>query len=325
MAGEILVFSDDPGLLGQLVAGARHLASAVGWSVVAYRPDPPMKGGGTAADDVDNAWACVQGLSEAAAEEKARLLLVGATRLGMEVAPRVAERWGAGYAAWALAVEIDPSTGGTTASCMLYAGAGVAEYRFQHDHAVLTIGDGVFEAEHDPVDVTPRQLGSPAASSITVLRHEAKPAHAEDLEHSSLVVDCGKGLATLDDLEQARSLADLLGGHVACSRPLASDRDWFSDWLGLSGMRIKPEFCLTLGISGSVQHLIGIRDARLIAAVNRDEDAPIFSQADLGVVADLREFLPVLIQRVKERGIRPAWRAAGQAAPSVDPALGKEV
>jgi electron transfer flavoprotein alpha subunit len=106
-----------------------------------------------------------------------------------------------------------------------------------------------------------------------------------------------------------QALADLLDGHMACSRPIASDRDWFPEWLGLSGAKIKPELCLTVGVSGAIQHIVGIRDSRLIAAVNTDEGAAIFSQADYGVVADLYEFLPALIERIKSRRVRPAWVA----------------
>ena len=68
---------------------------------------------------------------------------------------------------------------------------------------------------------------------------------------------------------------------------MSSDRDWFPEWLGLSGRKIKPELCLTIGVSGAVQHVVGIRDSRVIAAVNNDENAAIFTQADIGVVADL--------------------------------------
>jgi electron transfer flavoprotein alpha subunit len=171
-----------------------------------------------------------------------------------------------------------------------------------------------------------RVLPDGGRSALRVVRSEARPASSEDLEHSRAVVDCGKGVATLDDLERARKLAALLGGQTACSRPLASERDWFPDWLGLSGMRIRPELCLTVGISGSVQHLIGIRDARVIAAVNSDEDAAIFSQADLGVVADLREFLPALIERLEARRVRPVWDGPGveRSAAPPSPAVGHE-
>ena len=88
---------------------------------------------------------------------------------------------------------------------------------------------------------------------------------------------------------------------------MSSDRDWFPEWLGLSGAKVKPELCLTIGVSGAVQHVVGIRDSRVIAAVNNDENAAIFAQADIGVVADLNEFLPVLMERLKSKGARPAW------------------
>jgi electron transfer flavoprotein alpha subunit len=319
MSPAILVFSDDPGLLAELEAGAQALAGAAGWTAIARGLD--------AGDDVPDARACTGALAALADEADARLVLVGATRVGMEVAPRLAERREAGYAAWAQSVELDAADGVVTATCMLFAGTGAAEYRFAGGRTVLSVGPGIFEAgaTGGPDGVADRLevIDDPA---FTVLRSTAKPAPAEDLEHSRVVVDCGRGVATLDDLEMARKLAAVLGGQTACSRPLASERDWFADWLGLSGMRIEPELCLTLGISGSVQHLIGIRDARVIAAVNNDEDAAIFTQADLGVVADLREFLPALIERLEARGARPVWGdpRVEQPAASPVPAVAKE-
>jgi electron transfer flavoprotein alpha subunit len=80
------------------------------------------------------------------------------------------------------------------------------------------------------------------------------------------------------------------------------------EWLGLSGAKVKPEFCLTVGISGAIQHIVGIRGSRVIAAVNNDETAAIFTQTDIGVVADLRAFLPVFFERLKARGAHPVWR-----------------
>lgn len=322
MPSEILVFSEDLELLNQLIAGAHELATANDWGVVAYCLDSHDVAGSSVA-----APAVAQALTEAAVEAEARLVLIGATRLGMEVSPRIAERWAAGYGAWALNAKVEPSTGRLSASCMLYAGTGVAEYEFLSDRVVLSVGHGVFDPGDDGVRLSPQVLEPPFASCpVTIVGAKAKPASSEDVEHSSFVVDCGKGVATAEDLEQARLLASLLAGQVACSRPLAADRGWFSDWLGLSGMRVKPQLCVTLGISGSVQHLIGIRDASLIVAVNQDKDAPIFDQADFGVVGDLREFLPAFIQRVKERGVRPNWLGAGtEPVSSPEPVVGKEV
>jgi electron transfer flavoprotein alpha subunit len=104
-----------------------------------------------------------------------------------------------------------------------------------------------------------------------------------------------------EDLELAESLASLLGGQVACTRPISSERDWFPEWLGLSGKKLSPDLCITLGVSGAIQHVIGIRDSKIIVAVNKDEGAGIFMQADYGVVADLYEFVPVLIEALRAR------------------------
>jgi electron transfer flavoprotein alpha subunit len=117
----------------------------------------------------------------------------------------------------------------------------------------------------------------------------------------------GRGVKKIEDLEMLNVLANLLGGQLSCSRPVSSDRDWFPEWLGLSGAKVKPELCLTIGVSGAIQHVVGIRDSRVIACVNNDENAAIFAQADLGVVADLDEFLPVLVQRLQERDAHPVW------------------
>ena len=127
------------------------------------------------------------------------------------------------------------------------------------------------------------------------------------MEQAKAVVDVGRGVKQIESLEMARLLATLLDAQLGCSRPVSSDRDWLPDWLGLSGAKVKPELCLTLGISGAVQHVVGIRNSRVIAAVNNDENAAIFTQADFGVVADLDEFVPVLIERLRQRGARPAW------------------
>jgi electron transfer flavoprotein alpha subunit len=130
---------------------------------------------------------------------------------------------------------------------------------------------------------------------------------AARLEEAKTVVDVGQGVKAKEDLALIETMAALLDGQLACSRPVASDRDWFPEWLGLSGKKVAPELCLTVGVSGAIQHIVGIRDAHRIVAVNNDEGAGIFSQADYGIVADLYEFLPALQARLKARGARPAW------------------
>ena len=313
----ILVFSDKPALVKELLGEARRQAASLRWAVAVVGLG---KNTSALADlgadvlyqvDVDdrNPELVLSALHAAVEKAQPVVFLVGATKLGMEVAPRLAERLGTGYAAWVLGFEVDPGAQTTTAQCMLYTGTGVATYRFKPGAAILTVAPGVFEA--GPVAGKTADIitldGSMAGPKMTILEYKPKPASGARIEEAHLVVDVGQGVKQREDLQMVQALAELLDGQLACSRPIASDRDWFPEWLGLSGAKIKPELCLTVGVSGAIQHIVGIRDSRLIAAVNTDEGAAIFTQADYGVVADLYEFLPALMDRIKARGIRPAW------------------
>jgi electron transfer flavoprotein alpha subunit len=97
-------------------------------------------------------------------------------------------------------------------------------------------------------------------------------------------------------------LAKALGGQVGCSRPIAADLKWLSEdhWVGLSGHKVRPKLYLAIGISGQPQHIAGILDSRIIAAINSDPSAPIFQYADYGVVEDLYKIVPILIKKVSE-------------------------
>jgi len=97
-------------------------------------------------------------------------------------------------------------------------------------------------------------------------------------------------------------LAAALGGELGCTRPISEELHWLPDNLciGLSGVQVKPELYIGLGVSGQIQHLTGLRGARMICAVNRDPNAPVFAAADLGIVGDLYEVTPQLIEELKK-------------------------
>jgi len=141
----------------------------------------------------------------------------------------------------------------------------------------------------------------PRARIVEVRRKELGGARIEEAE---IVVGVGRGFRRREDLELAFQLADLLGGAVGGSRPIAADLKWLPEdaWIGISGKRISPKLYLAIGISGAPQHMAGVSGSKIIVAVNKDKSAPIFRYADYGVVADLYEFLPVLIRKLRERG-----------------------
>ena len=117
-----------------------------------------------------------------------------------------------------------------------------------------------------------------------------------DLRAARIVVAVGRGLKAKDDLALITDLADAVGGELACSRPLAEGVHWIAKDrnIGISGQQIAPELYVAIGISGQLQHMVGVRDADVIVAVNSDKDALIFKQCDYGIVGDLYTVVPAL-------------------------------
>jgi len=322
----ILVIADQPVLLQQLLGKARQVADQFGWQVavvpIGMGDLPDTAGLGSAGADIayhfqgglplaDDPETATNALSALIRQAQPRLVLIGATRLGMEIAPRIAERNQAGYAAWVNEFELDPPGASLTATCMLYAGMGNAVHRIGSASAVLSVAAGVFESQPPTGKAARLALVTLTAFSprLKITGYRPKQTGSVRLEEAKMILDVGQGVKERPDLDMLQSVADLFGGQLSCSRPLASDRDWFPDWVGLSGKKVKPVLCLTVGTSGAIQHVVGIRDARVIVAVNTDENAGIFLQADYGVVADLYAFLPALQERQAARGIMPAWKA----------------
>jgi len=127
---------------------------------------------------------------------------------------------------------------------------------------------------------------------------EAK--QAVDLTQAERIVSVGRGIKGPEHLDMARQLADALGAEVAASRPIC-DAGWLpmDRQIGSSGQTVAPKLYLALGISGAIQHLVGMKGARTIVAINKDAEAPIFEVADYGIVADLFEVVPALIKELK--------------------------
>ena len=96
-------------------------------------------------------------------------------------------------------------------------------------------------------------------------------------------------------------LAEVLGAKIGCTRPIAADSGWLDEWIGLSGLKVRPRLYLACGISGTIQHAAGIRDAGIIVSINKDEAANIFNLSDYGLVGDLYRVLPALTKALKAR------------------------
>ena len=132
---------------------------------------------------------------------------------------------------------------------------------------------------------------------------EKKQLSGINLEEAEIIVGVGRGFKKKEDLKLAFELAELLGAQVGATRPIAADYKWLPEdaWIGISGKRVAPKLYIAIGISGAPQHMAGVMNAKIIVAINKDKTAPIFKQADYGVVADLYQFLPVLIKVIREK------------------------
>ena len=177
--------------------------------------------------------------------------------------------------------------------------------RQEYSGMVLTCRPGSFQ----PVDNTAAAGKvvdkSPDAGDLTVKRRYIQVVEAEkgdvDITKSDVLVSVGRGIEDQENIELAEDLAHAMGAVVSCSRPIV-DAKWLEKarQVGTSGQTVKPKVYLALGISGSFQHLGGIKGAPFIVAVNKNPKAPIFQVADVGIVEDILEFIPELAEKVKE-------------------------
>ena len=122
-----------------------------------------------------------------------------------------------------------------------------------------------------------------------------------DLSKSGIIVAIGRGIKSQENIAKAQELADILGADLAASRPIC-DAEWLpiDRQIGSSGQTVAPKVYIALGISGAIQHIVGMKNAGTIVAINKDAEAPIFDIADYGIVGDLFEAIPVLVEEIKK-------------------------
>ena len=168
--------------------------------------------------------------------------------------------------------------------------------------ALLLVNPKVLQPYQPSGQGTVEDASLPEAKT-SIVGVERKQLSGINLEEAEIIVGVGRGFKKKEDLKLAFELAELLGAQVGASRPIAADYKWLPEdaWIGISGKRVAPKLYIAIGISGAPQHMAGVMNAKIIVAINKDKTAPIFKQADYGVVADLYQFLPVLIKVIREK------------------------
>ena len=248
-------------------------------------------------------------ISAVISKEKPSIFLFGATPHGRELAPRVAARLRLGLTADCTGLDINekgqmlqtrPAFGGNIMASI------VAPYTRPQ---MATVRPNVFsfgepdnsrkgEIEDFEIALSPAAIRTKAVG-IERLADEGEVG----IEDADIIVSAGRGCQRKENLELIQELAASLGGQMAGSRAIV-ELDWIphTKQVGQSGLTVGPQLYIAVGISGAIQHLVGMSSAKTIIAINKDPDAPIFKVADLGIVGDAMEILPILIRELRNKG-----------------------
>ena len=235
-------------------------------------------------------------------EQRPEILLFGATNLGRSLAPRVAVALNTGLTADCIGLDIDED--GTLIQIRpAFTGNILAWIKTSTRPQMATVRYKVMQARRKDIarkgDVIQRPF-HPVPSFFTIITREK--LDNIDISGANVIISGGRGLKKPDDFNLLIELADLAGGVVGSSRPLVAE-GWIGreHQVGFSGNTVKPKLYVACGISGSAQHMAGMRGADVIVAINTDPSAPIFRIADYGIVGDLYEVVPRLISEIRGR------------------------
>lgn len=181
---------------------------------------------------------------------------------------------------------------------MVYGGLAQGLEKPATPTVIATVSPGTFESKEAADGVGPTEELVFVAPKNAIKLKEKKPRQVSSVNigKARRLVGVGRGFSKKEDLALANELAAVLGAELACSRPIAEGEKWLERerYIGVSGVMVKPEIYLAIGISGQIQHMVGARDSRAIVAINKDKNAPIFKYADYGIIGDLYKILPGL-------------------------------
>jgi len=234
-------------------------------------------------------------------ETRPDIFLIGATRIGRTLAPRIAAALRTGLTADCIDLDLDEDAN-LIQIRPAFSGNIMAQIRTRTRPQMATVRYRVMRMRERDTG----RRGKIINMKVEVIENtgmkiiEKIKADEVNLADAEVIVSGGRGLRRPEDLMLLQELAEILGGVVGSSRPLV-DAGWISKdhQVGFSGNTVKPKVYIACGISGSPQHLFGMRDSDVIIAINKDSTAPIFNVSDYGIIGDLYEVIPPLIRKIK--------------------------
>jgi electron transfer flavoprotein alpha subunit len=241
-------------------------------------------------------------------DRKPDVILVGASTIGRDLAPRVSARINTGLTADCTKLEVDAETQNLLMTRPAFGGNIMATIICpEHRPQMSTVRPGVMPmADVDTARegvISPFKVAFEAADqNVKILEVVKETKHKVNIEDANILVSGGRGVGKPENMSTLESLAEKLGGTVSASRAVV-DAGWIdrNNQVGQTGKTVRPDLYFACGISGAIQHLAGMEESEFIVAINKDETAPIFDSADLGIVGDVHKVIPELMKILPER------------------------
>lgn len=228
------------------------------------------------------------------------LILLSSSKRAKAIAARLGVALKAGVVSDALSLTVENNA--VIATHQVYGGLAHAKAEIRSPYAVVTVGsaldvDTIKDAPH--AQIVPSPFVAPA-QTLKVLARKPKQGSTVDLGKSHCVVGVGRGFAKEEDIALATALAKALQGEVGCSRPIAEGEGWMEHdrYIGVSGVTLGADVYIAVGISGQIQHMVGVSRVKTIIGINKDKNAPIFNMVDYGIVGDIYKVLPALTAKL---------------------------
>ena len=251
----------------------------------------------------------VKVISELIIENKPEIILIGATPTGRDFAPRVAKRLNAGLTADCTALSINLETKNLLQTRPTFGGNIMATIRTPSSRPQMaTVRPGIFiAAKKGNKEASIRKINyrfdeKDSVSKIVKVINTSKTT--VNLEDAKIIVAGGRGVGSKENFKLIEDLANALGAELGGSR-ITVELNWLDPdrQIGQTGVTVSPKLYIACGISGAIQHIVGMENSSVIVAINKDSSAPIFSVAHYGIVGDLNEVIPVLIKEIESTNI----------------------
>ncbi|MEW5798503.1 MAG: electron transfer flavoprotein subunit alpha/FixB family protein [Bacteroidota bacterium] len=241
-------------------------------------------------------------IADIAKTESAEVLLLPASAMGKDVAPRVAVKLNAGLAVDCTALSVN---GGTiTATRPVYAGKGLVDVAIKTQTKIFSLRPNVFTAGNPSgatAAIEAKKVGLNDDDFSVAVKEVRQSSGKKDVAEADIIVSGGRGLKGPENFKLIEDLAGSLNAAVGASRAVV-DAGWrpHDEQVGQTGKTVSPSLYVAVAISGAVQHLAGMSSSKYIVAINKDKDAPIFTVADYGIVGDAFEVVPALTTEIKK-------------------------